>query len=73
MNDEPTLYSQMFLEAFEHIKWMAQTVHQAHHQDQEGTYRSCPLSPCKATQELVLKWAEANIRDAKQSAMEVES
>lgn len=32
-----------------HITWMAQTIHQAYHQDQPGTWRDCPKNLCAST------------------------
>lgn len=37
----------------EGIRWMAQTVHQVHHQDQPGTFKECPKSICKHATELL--------------------
>lgn len=30
----------------EAVRWVAQTVHQAHHQEQPGTFETCPKSTC---------------------------
>ncbi len=30
------------------VEWMAQTVHQAYHDDQGGTFRDCPKIVCEA-------------------------
>lgn len=34
--------------ALEMIRWMAQTVHQAYHQEQSGTFESCPKDICSS-------------------------
>lgn len=60
---DPTLFSKMFLEAFQHIKWMAQTVHQAYHLEEGDSYRTCTRDICASTQALVWKWAKENVED----------
>lgn len=35
--------------AIKHIVWMAQTVHQAYHQDIPGNWMSCPRDICGST------------------------
>lgn len=32
----------------ETLRWIAQTVHNAHHQDQAGTFEQCPKNTCSA-------------------------
>jgi hypothetical protein len=71
MNSDSTLHSKLFLEAFAHIKWMAETVHQVYHQRDlkdmlENTYRTCDESVCKATQDLIMKWAQDTVTEARQ-------
>lgn len=42
-------------EMFETIRWLAQTVHQAHHMDQPGTFRDCSKNTCEAAREMLAK------------------
>ncbi len=61
---DPTLFSKMFLEAFHHIKWMAQTVHQAYHgNDNPNTYRTCDKDICASTQAKIMEWATQHVLD----------
>jgi len=55
------LFSKMFLEAFQHMKWMAQTAHQAYHLDESDTYSTCTKDICVSTQALIWKWARENV------------
>jgi hypothetical protein len=44
--------SDLFLDydnALRHIAWMAQTLHQAYHQDIPGTWHDCPRDICAST------------------------
>lgn len=34
-----------------HIRWSAQTTHQAYHDDQPGTWTTCPKSTCDSAQQ----------------------
>ena len=43
-------------EAMQHIKWMAQTVHQAYHQDKPGTWEDCPRAICASTKARFDEW-----------------
>jgi hypothetical protein len=40
-------------ELLETIRWMAQTVHQAHHQNYKGTFMECPKSVCDAAKQAI--------------------
>lgn len=63
---DPALFSKMFLEAFHHIKWMAQTTHQAYHgNDNPNTYRTCEKDICASTQRVIMEWAEQHVLDEK--------
>ena len=42
--DTPPLIAKLV----DHIKWTAQTVHQAHHLEQTGTWETCPRATCNA-------------------------
>ncbi len=37
------------------VRWVAQTVHQAHHLDQPGTFHECPKNTCKAAHDAIEK------------------
>lgn len=39
----------------ETIHWMAQTFHQAHHQDHAGTWKECPKNTCNAARQATEK------------------
>lgn len=41
-------------EACEHMRWMAQTIHQAYHQDQGRVWQLCPRDVCKSTMDWML-------------------
>ncbi len=43
------------LELIETIKWMAQVVHQARHQDYAGTWKECKLGLCRGAREGMTK------------------
>lgn len=32
-----------------HVKWVAQTIHQAYHTDNPGTFLVCPRTVCKSS------------------------
>jgi hypothetical protein len=36
-------------ECFQHIAWMAQTLHQAYHMEEPGTWQECPKDICIST------------------------
>jgi hypothetical protein len=40
-------HDQHLLNLLETIRWLAQTNHQAHHQNQSGTFQECPLGTCR--------------------------
>ncbi len=61
IENEQALFSRMFLEAFQHMKWMAQTIHQAYHLDESDTYKTCTKDVCVSTQTLIWKWARENV------------
>lgn len=35
-----------------HLEWVCQTIHQAYHQDQNGTWIVCPKSICESSTRL---------------------
>lgn len=35
--------------ALEHLQWVCQTIHQAYHTDQPGTWITCPKSVCESS------------------------
>ena len=35
------------------LHWLAQTVHQAYHQEQPGTFETCPKSICRAVDDFL--------------------
>lgn len=39
----------------ETIRWMAQTIHLAHHQDETGTFLECPRNTCDAARQAIEK------------------
>ncbi len=39
--------------AFKQVCWLAQTVHQAYHQDISGTWETCPRDVCKSSQQFL--------------------
>ena len=39
----------------ETIRWMAQTIHQAYHQDIPGTFLECPHNTCDAAKQSIMK------------------
>ena len=49
MNGADNNYPRMIDGFKKHIHWMAETVHQAYHQDQPKTWRECPRDICSST------------------------
>lgn len=47
------------LEAIDTVRWGAQTIHQAYHQEYQGTYLECPRNTCDAAKQLIKKYAAA--------------
>ena len=35
------------------LHWLAQTIHQAYHQEQPGTFETCPKSVCRAVDDFL--------------------
>lgn len=42
----------------EHVNWMAQTVHQAYHQEHPGHWMACPKDICRSTAKKLADVAE---------------
>ena len=40
-------------ETYDLLKWLAQTVHQGYHDEQKGTYETCPKSVCCAVKDFL--------------------
>jgi hypothetical protein len=40
------------------VRWMAQTVHNAHHEEHGGTFLDCPKNTCKAAADAVISAAK---------------
>jgi hypothetical protein len=48
----------------ENTRWTAQTIHQAHHTDQPGTFEECPKSTCQAATSLLSSTSDAENKHA---------
>lgn len=49
----------------EHLHWVCQTIHQAYHTDEPGTWIVCPKSICESSARLfneVIKWRKDDSR-----------
>jgi hypothetical protein len=46
---------QLGAELLETIRWMAQTIHQAHHQEHPGTFMDCQKNTCDAARQMIEK------------------
>lgn len=46
-------------QAADHLRWMAQTVHQAYHTDQAKNWRDCPVNICASTRNVLKSFGRA--------------